>query len=325
LVGEGADVKSIWLGKIARTGNIELVKLFLSKGCSLDSRDNFENTALHKLDKNDLAVAKALVSAGADVHARNKFKQTPLHVSARGGKKDVVEYFLSKGADVDAKGHMGRTALHDVYDLSTAELLISSGANIEIQNGNALQMTPLYRQAEVGNVEIVKLLIEKGSDINKLCVNDYHALFVLNKNGVEIAKLFIERGLDINMTSKDGSTPLHACAQVGNAELIKYYLAVGANINATDNRGNLPIHKLAFQATPVAKVLLENGQDVNAKNNKGQTALHRAAGFGDIELIQYLISKSADVNVTDKDGVTPLYFAVKNNRREVVELLNGGN
>ena len=309
------------LHRFADIGNVEAVKYLIEKGADVNAKDTNGQVPLNLIGSNITEIIEVLVAAGADVNARSNSKQTPLHIYAsRRGNKDVVEYLLSKGAQIEAKDRSGNTALHGVYDVSIAELLISSGADIEAENSS--HVTPLYRQAERGNVEIVKLLIKNEADIKKGVANIHHPLYVLHgENGVEIAKLFIDRGLDINMTSKDRSTPLHTCSQYGPAELIKYYLDVGANINARDSMGNLPIHKLAYQATSVAKVLIESGQGVNAKNNRGETPLNRVSIGSDIELIEYLISKGADVNAADKDGVKPLGRAIKGGKTKTIELL----
>jgi len=54
----------------------------------------------------------------------------------------------------------------------------------------------------------------------------------------------------------------------------------------------------------------EKGVDVNARSEGDcETALHGAAYYGNVEIVEYLISKGAHVNVKDSTGATPLHFA----------------
>lgn len=69
------------------------------------------------------------------------------------------------------------------------------------------------------------------------------------------------------------------------------------------------------------KVFIENGEDVNTRNEEGYTALYFASINGNIEMIDYLLSKGADVNTRDEeDGFTPLNFACFNGNFNIIEL-----
>ena len=57
------------------------------------------------------------------------------------------------------------------------------------------------------------------------------------------------------------------------------------------------------------KLCVELGMDVNAVNSMGLTAMHGAANRGSDEIIKYLVSLGAKVNVRDKEGRTPLTWA----------------
>ncbi|XP_076300828.1 uncharacterized protein LOC143219007 isoform X2 [Lasioglossum baleicum] len=70
------------------------------------------------------------------------------------------------------------------------------------------------------------------------------------------------------------------------------------------------------------KELINHGVSIDAKNNDGQTPLHYAAKSDKLEVVKYLIEeKGANVNVKDNDGQTPLHSAAKSDKLEVVKYL----
>ena len=69
------------------------------------------------------------------------------------------------------------------------------------------------------------------------------------------------------------------------------------------------------------KSQISAGEDVNSKNRMGWTLLHTAIRNSKKEIVQLLIEKGADVNATDNRGRTPLHFAVESGQKEVVEQL----
>jgi ankyrin repeat protein len=61
--------------------------------------------------------------------------------------------------------------------------------------------------------------------------------------------------------------------------------------------------------------------DVNKELLAGRMAIHYAADYGHADVVEYLISKGADVNLPDKHGISPLLCAVYEDHVDVVRLL----
>uniref|UniRef100_A0A3B5QGB4 Myotrophin n=1 Tax=Xiphophorus maculatus TaxID=8083 RepID=A0A3B5QGB4_XIPMA len=66
--------------------------------------------------------------------------------------------------------------------------------------------------------------------------------------------------------------------------------------------------------------VLKTGEDVN-QSLEGRKPLHYAADFGQVDMIKYLLHKGADVNATDKHGLTPLMYACFEDHKECAKIL----
>jgi ankyrin repeat protein len=148
-------------------------------------------------------------------------------------------------------------------------------ANIEARDGRGA--TPLMHAAAFGNLQTLKLLIEKGADVNARNQANASALLWCVRDP-EKARLLIEKGADVNAQSKQGRTPLMIAAL---------------------SQGN----------SSTVALLLDKGADLNAKAVIGTTALHSAAIAGEMESVRLLLAKGANVRATDFVNRTPLYFA----------------
>ncbi|KAI6171449.1 hypothetical protein M3Y97_01045800 [Aphelenchoides bicaudatus] len=176
----------------------------------------------------------------------------------------------------------------------------------------------LHEAAFSDYIEIVKLLIESGADVNAKNNRGDTPIHRASQNGyIEIVKFLVEKGADVNATNKDHQTPLHYANR--KLEVVKLLLESGANINATDAHGNTPLYYAVYDDKfEVVKYLVESGTDINAKGDYGRTALHIAALSGYIEIVKYLVESEADIDAKDKDGNTPLHWGAQNNKPEVI-------
>ena len=90
-------------------------------------------------------------------------------------------------------------------------LIENKAANIKSKNEF------LLIASKEGHLEVVKLLIEKGIDINQIDIFRHNALHWASN--VEVVKLLIEKGIDINQTDKNGWNALHWASKRGHKEI----------------------------------------------------------------------------------------------------------
>lgn len=111
-------------------------------------------------------------------------------------------------------------------------------------------------------------------------------------------------------------------ARTGTVAEVKDLMKKDPNvINETNEAGFSPLILACYRGNvEVAKFLADNVKDINYKSNEG-TALSGLAFRYNKELVEYLLSKNANPNITDANGTTPLFWAVKSGNKELTELL----
>ncbi len=163
-------------------------------------------------------------------------------------------------------------ALGKVEDVQSA--LQNVDADFEVEG--------LFHAIEYERLEIVELLLENGVTMNEtmdyvheITYEDYTVLHVAAHGGhVDIAKVLIRNGADVNAVDKDKKTALHVAAWNGHGgysvEVAKVLLENGADVNAIDQWKRTALHIVAeCGLVDAAKVLIQNGADVNALERNG--------------------------------------------------------
>jgi hypothetical protein len=172
----------------------------------------------------------------------------------------------------------GQTALHLAAwkkDMAIVRLLLDKGADIEAENING---TALHIAASIGDTAVVRLLLDRGADVKAKELLKKTALHSAAEQGNEATvQLLLDRGADIKAREYFGNTPLHLAAMTGRKALVQLLLDRGANIEAENMFKRTALHLSAEkEEEDVVHLLVDRGADVNAKDYHGNTALHRA-------------------------------------------------
>lgn len=198
--------------------------------------------------------------------------------------------------------------------------------NLRDQSGRI----PLHWAARGVHYEILKYLIEKGSDVN--AIDGYSGVTALHsvsaRGHAEAIELLINSGADKEIQSKFVfCTPLHYAAVCDNIQAVKILIDKGADLFAKDVNEKTPL----FYACEEGKVeslkllLVAMGRiDSNAINNidfDGNSVLHYAAENGQKEIAEILLVNGAEINLLNTIGMTPYNMAKSSGRIEVASLL----
>lgn len=243
--------------------------------------NNNAYTALHLASEvGDPRMIRALLARGAEINAPASKMSTPLIIACEHNKVEAAIELIKHGADVTLCSEDGTTALHiaSAYSLELVKLLIEKGADVNATTttGDLQGATPLHIACEFGQTEIVKLLLENKANVNCRLYNGQPPLINACKSGVyEIVEALLKHGADAKLTSAGNTSALHVAVMTGSLEIVK--------------------------------LLLETS-DINLQNEEGNTALHIAYGVQNHEIISELIKHNADTELKNKKGEKPIDY-----------------
>jgi len=213
-----------------------------------------------------------------------------IFISARRGETPILKCLIEYGADVNSE-HNGWAPLHfacGAEKLEAVATLIDHGANIDYDNDG--KGKPVSFQAvEDGNLDILKVLKEKGADLNKIFGSMSFLHLAAKKDRAEICNYLIEQGLDINLKKKDGWTPLMLASANNQKRAVSTLLDNNPDLNLTNNQNKTALYLAAAQGHPkVVQKLLQAGADPNILSHKGKSALRRAREKNGLKVVTLL-------------------------------------
>ncbi|OON19965.1 hypothetical protein X801_04160 [Opisthorchis viverrini] len=226
--------------------------------------------------------------------------------------------------------------------LSVVELLLQYGADVHAKDKGGL--VPLHNACSYGHTKVAELLIKHGANVN---VTDLWRFTPLHeaaaKGKFEICRLLLQHGADPSRKNRDGHMPIDLvkdtdsdvydllrgdiavleAAKRGNlAKLQKLITPANINCRDTQGRNSAPLHLAAgYNNVEVVEFLLESGADVNSKDKGGLIPLHNASSYGHVDVAALLIRYGTSVNAVDKWGYTPLHEAAQKGRTQLCALL----
>ncbi|MDM0047122.1 ankyrin repeat domain-containing protein [Variovorax dokdonensis] len=187
-------------------------------------RNNFKNAAI-------AVVIAAFCSIG---HADDKVDFfRAVGVDNSGG----VQRLIDKGFDPNVKDERGQTglilAIREQSPKVVDVLIASPKVNVEARNSS--DESPLMMAALKGNKAAVDKLIARDADINKTGWAPLH--YAATGGQIEIMKVLLEKSAFIDAQSPNGTTPLMMAAMYGSPEAVKLLIDEGADLNMKNQQG----------------------------------------------------------------------------------------
>lgn len=218
-------------------------------------------------------------------------------MAASTGKYNIADLLVSNGCDLGYRDDDGRSLLHLAAADGSVEAISyfrKHKVSPEVLNENG--EPPIFTAIRNNNIDCIHGLLKKGDLIPY--GRDTTALHVaIEKENVSMLKELLKYNPPIDKPDKDGLSPLMCAASKNNKEIIK--------------------------------ILLDNGADVNYQNenNYDYNALCIAANEGSNDVIELLVKSGCKIDMSTKDGFSPLAIALLSQMFSTAEILlkNGAN
>lgn len=198
------------------------------------------------------------------------------------------------------------TLLHEAArknDVKEVEKLLNQGFYVDVRN--EASCTPLHDAAAFGAVDVIKLLLSHGADINALSGSfGWTALLkAVYCNHYNAVQLLVQAGADLNVKAEIwGVTALHKAVYHRHNKIALYLINKGADCNSIDNLKSSPLHyAAAYSSVEVVKKLIQRGASLNQQNFRGKTALHAAVECNNKATVKSLLNLGARTDILDQD------------------------
>eukprot|EP00903_Cladosiphon_okamuranus_P005697 g5658.t1 len=297
----------------------------------------------------------------------DKTNVTPLHEAAGSSSPEVIRLLLDAGADISSCSGDLSTAFHIACSRGRPETcveLLRRGSLLEARDAQG--MTPLLRAAANGRAEVTKWLLEEGADPAAVDIHHNTALALSCRatGRLDAARALLDAGADVLEENADGSSCVSLAAISGRTELLDMMLAamacsgqrfrdgggnvlydavdhglgkvvklltsvrgreLGISINRSnpDKQGTTPLHAACFRGQQaIVTQLLSRGAQPDAADENGLRALHVACANPDSEaMVRSLLKAKANPNITDDFGCSPIYYAFVRGNDDIVKFM----
>jgi ankyrin repeat protein len=206
--------------------------------------------------------------------------------------------------------------------LEIAKLLVSKGAEVDAETWN--KRTPVFEACLGGHAEVVRFLVQNGA-----CLTRYDGNFQMpiqdasRSSSLETVKSVIESGIPLydlyDPTADERPNPVHLAATVGDLDTVKYLISKGF-----DETKEITVHGSPLNCASrhghleVVKFLVESGVD---PNKTFSDPIYDACEGGHLPVIKYFEALGTSLSLTDLLGRCPLHYACRGVQLDTVKYL----
>ncbi|CAF3672911.1 unnamed protein product [Rotaria sordida] len=306
------------ISEICREGDIYRLRLFIEYSRQMSSCAEHASQIVDRLD----------VDTGL----------SPLHHAARHQQLHICVMLLSNIKfvfGVNIKDENGRTPIHSAFRSSNNISNIENQFMTEIDFGNQIQDFQIWQEEYIEKIlpshhPIIYLFAKTNGDINmrdKYLLTPLHYA-VANQNFTGVKQLItlnadIEEKSDGMPQDRQGIRPLHLACKEGYLSIVEYLIEQGTQIDVIDTDSWTPLHYACSKGhLDIVKLIYSNEKTffqklLLMKTNTDATCLHLAVQSGNIELVEYILTKFTSdnikllINQLAEPFGTPLHIAAK--------------
>src|SRR5574344_1875129 len=323
---ENAFLKELMSSNI----NIDKLKKYIANGVNINTVDEKgRNYLFFFASKKNFNAMRVLISLGIDMYKEDKLGKTVLSEACEKYDFMMIKFLLDNGFDGNRKNSAGRTVLQDSVLLGNDkvfQILLNYNLDFDIKDNNG--RTVVFDAIENGNLETLKKVIDNVKDINALDKNGQNVLYNTILQGMKneiLLKHLAKRGINLNVVDSRDKSILDEIFYI--MVLQKYdkdiqdkrymlinpkddYLSLalqivelGFKVDTLDKYGKTALQKELEKKNFVnAEFLLNCGASLNIFDEHHRSLFHIEVlkGYSNNKIIDFLISKGANLNQRDK-------------------------
>jgi len=307
LCAHGADVKvqnaigNQCFSMACINENIHIINYLLTHDIDINYINYSGDSALHQcciLQKKDI-IKKLLSLENINIDVPNSYGFTPFIIACKKNDFELAKLILdqNKPVNIDAKTNSGDFPLFYATYYKNKELLqLLFDHNVNIYTERTAKRYVCYTAfhiacGEYGNEELIQFFIDNGVDVNRPNSMDVYPLYEACKSEIiEHVELLLKNGANPNVQASSITPFIQACID-NNMKMVDVLIKGGANVNYETINGVHPLNQLIIE--------------LEKKNSK---------------LIQYLISKGANLYSKDTYGNSILYILKNSNKIDKEEI-----
>ncbi|XP_067653391.1 serine/threonine-protein phosphatase 6 regulatory ankyrin repeat subunit B-like [Haliotis asinina] len=316
-------------------GHVSIVKHVLTM-CDVNSRGNKGWTpVMYAAASGSKDVFDLLLSEGADVSLKDDYSNSVFQLACVGGNLSIVECLLPK-SDINSRDNHGRTAVMKEADLKMSDEYSDTVLHYACAGGNrtiveylltridqnvtgANGWSPIMTAVRCGKLKPFKLLASRDADLTLTGDDGNNLLHLACQGGNKLIVEDLIPKFDINSRGENGRTPLMYAVLNGLSEVFYLLVSKGADMSLKDGDNNsvFDFACLGGNMTIVERLLPDF--DINSLDDNARTAIMKAASAGNKSAFNFLLSKNADLFITDVHRDSVLHFACGGGEKTIVQ------
>lgn len=309
-----------------KSGDLQMIKLLATFNVYFGILNQEAKTPLYfAIQTGQFEIIKWFISIDPNFQYDFQNEHTLCHIASTYNQKHIIKWMAQESLDIDKPNFNGETPLHYAVKAGSVESIDTLLAlGVQLNYSNVHGQTSIHHAAEK-DLNILKMLWLKGADIYAKDNCGSNVIHTAAKYGkLDIIK-WIEQELDLEMEwlDADGDSPIHYAARNGNLEVLEYFYNKGFPMNIKNIFDETPLFLAAFENhLNVIEYLHEKiGISIKEPDQNGDYLIHIVAIEGHVDLLNWLIEKSVDVQVKDSMKQSPLELAICHKNWNLVRIL----
>lgn len=299
-------------------GNLEAVQLLIQSGANINIRNNDNQTPFYfAAVNNHFVLVQYLLEIGYNLELEERKSILIGMITNENMDFEITDFFWKADININELSREGKPLLYfalEQRDKKRVSYLLEKGADPAI----VPEWNPLSIYAMSNHTEEIKELLRAGN-IFSLSADYRDPIYTAIKyKNKQIAKLIYKEAVKRNIPRMWNY--FNNSLFFGNVYMASYFLKNGYSIEYKDDKNNPAIFS-AVEGGHVSslKFLIKKGININEKNKDGKSAIFIACEKEQVEIAELLFKMEADL--IEPNSVSPYYFAAKYWKKEIINLL----